>query len=456
VRRQQALEHGLLATVLVLGCGPSVPRAASVLTGAPAADRHRYCTATFDQWHVPQCVGELTVEQARRRFLSFRLVEKRGRVVRVDRVSSGLRLSEDSPGVTATEFRYDGNRVVELLGLDRNDILRTRWRDSIGRPFSEDNSPVSGADETLDERGRVVELRYVDANGTPATRSDRVKTVRYRYGSIGLIVEESYFARDGLPQVNMKGVHRRTRTYDADGLEHETGFFGLPGQSAARSDGVQRIVQSFDDHGNPREEATFDSAGNLHEGETRASTRRDKRDELGRPTEYSFFDRSGAPATSSFGYVTRRVRWSEHDQVTEFSFFDGAGTPAPVPDGHSTQRVEFDSRDRLVRKAWFNADGTPHMKHGACVELYFYDGRDNPILRRSLTETGAPTKAEDGHYSILRQTFDVDRLVKKEYLDESGRLFAIDGVAGVAYVYDSLGTHTTVRLDARGLPVEPP
>jgi hypothetical protein len=56
--------------------------------------------------------------------------------------------------------------------------------------------------------------------------------------------------------------------------------------------------------------------------------------------------------------------------------------------------VEFDSRDRLVRKAWFNADGTPFVKYGACVELYFYDDRDNPILRRSLTETGAPTKAE--------------------------------------------------------------
>lgn len=474
VRVPDLFGGSLLALLLLLGCGASVPTAATVSARKPSSPHGevanrvsssahlRYCTATYDEWFVPQCVGELSADQARRRFESFRLIETNGRVVRVDRISSDLRFLEDSPGVTATVLRYDGARVVELIGLDRNDIVRTRqqvvsggtrWLDSVGRPLPEGDTTASGTEESLDARGRVVERRYVDAEGNPATRSDGVIAVRYRYGFLGLVSDECYFGRDGSPLTDKKGAHCIVHTYGADGLEHETRFLDRAALPAARFDGVQRIVKSFDENGNRREEAMFDTAGNLHEGETRAAIQRDKRDALGQPVEYSFFDRNGAPVTSSFGYVTRRLTVNDKGQAIEFSFLDGTGNPARVPNGHSRQRREYDARDRVVYRAWFNPDGTPFVKDGSAVELYSYNDRDNMILRRSLSDTGAPTRAEGRHYSILRQTFDVDRLIRQDYLDEAGQPFAIDGSAGVVYVYDSLGAHTVLQLDAHGLPL---
>jgi hypothetical protein len=469
VQRRDRLGNGLFAVLLLAGCGTSVPpaalRSALVVTPDKVAPSHRerYCTATSDEWSVPRCVGELTIEQARRRFRLARLLETNGRVVRIDQINSNLQFAEDTPSVTATELLYDGVRVIELVGLDRNNIVRTRkrlvpsgirWFDSIGRPLPEGETRVSGAEQALDELGRVVELRYVDATGEPATRADGVSIVLYRYGPVGLAEDESYFARDGSPHINNKGVHRIAHTYRADGLERETRFLDAAGSPAPRADGVQRIVRSFDENGNWIVEELLDAAGNLHEGEDRVAISRVKHDERGRSVELSFFNRNGSPAMSSSGYITRRAIWNEKGLATSWSFFDGAGNPARVHDiYHSIQRRAFDSRDRLIRKEWFNPDGARNMRNGAAVELYFYDDRDNLILRRSLTDTGAPTTAEDGHYSILRQTFDVDRLLRKEYLDETGRLFAIDGSAGIAYVYDSLGTRATLQLDGQGQPM---
>jgi hypothetical protein len=173
-----------------------------------------------------------------------------------------------------------------------------------------------------------------------------------------------------------------------------------------------------------------------------------RRDELGREIELSFFDVSGAPVMSSDGYMTRRTTWNDKGLPIAWSFYDGQGRPARVRGtDHSTQRRWLDERDRLIRKEWFNPDGSPNVRDGTAVELYFYDERDNLVLRRSLTETGAPTHASDDHYSILRQVFDVDRLQRKEYLDENGKPFAVAGSIGVAYLYDSFGVRTKLRLD---------
>ena len=472
MQRWDWLGNKLIALLVFVGCG-TTPRAARVSTvvSAPVVttdevapgQRVRYCSASYDELSVPRCVGELTAHQASRRFRLTRLVETEGRVVRIDRINSNLQFAEDTPTVTATELVYDGARVVELVGLDRNNVVRTRkrlvpggirWFDSVGRPLPDDESRVSGAEQQLDELGRVIELRYLDAEGEPATRTDGISTVRYKYGSVGLAEDESYFTHDGSPQTNDKGVHRVARTYSADGLELETRFLDATGLPAPRKDGVQRTVNTFDEKGNSIESQDFDAAGNLHEGDERTATCRVKHDELGRTVELSFFSRNGVPAMSSYGYITRRTTWNDKGLATSWSFFDGEGNPSRVnATDHSIQRRVLDSRDRTIRKAWFNPDGTPNVRNGAAVELYFYNDRDNLVLRHSLTETGAPTKAEDGHYSILRQTFDVDRILRKEYLDENGQLFAINGSAGVAYVYDSLGTKTKVRLDGEGHPV---
>jgi hypothetical protein len=72
---------------------------------AEAGVRYRYCTATYDEWAVPQCVGELTDEQRRRRGRLQRLIEQDGRVVRVETINSALAFYWETPKVTATEHQ---------------------------------------------------------------------------------------------------------------------------------------------------------------------------------------------------------------------------------------------------------------------------------------------------------------------------------------------------------------
>lgn len=463
---------GAWALLLLDGCSAhprqiasDSARARSPVLQAPndASGHVRYCTTTADEQFVPKCIGELSIEQAKRRAELLRLVEADGRLVRVERINSSLKPLGETPEVTATELLYQDGKVVELVGLDRNNVVRTRkrlvkggirWLDSIGRPRPEDESPVSGAELRLDERGRVVDRRFVDARGDAATRTDGVSTVRYRYGPLGLVEDESYFDRDGSPQTNSKGVHRIARAYGADGLERELRFLDVTGAPAARTDGVQSIVTSFDENGNSLESSDFDADGNPHQSsEDGAAVWRVRRDELGRQSELAFFDTQGLPVVSAYGYFLRRITWNDAGLATSWSFFDSEGNPARIRGTeHARQTRLLDSRDRPIRKAWFNPDGSPNTKYGAAIELYFYDDRDNLVLRRSLTETGAPTRAEDGHYSILRQTFDVDRLQREEHLDETGQLYAIKGSVGFAYTYDELGTRTKLRLDEHGQP----
>lgn len=455
----------------MLACGPRDvvhpvrSSAVAVDRGAPPAedeDGYRYCTATVDHWGVPSCIGEITAEQQRHRGLVTRLVVRSGRVARIDTINSRLAMYWESPTVTSVELVYEGARVVERIGLDRNGIVRTRqrfsddgsvrWLDSVGRPRPDDESSVSGAEQSFDEQGRVIELRYVDATGAPATRTNGVSTVRYAYGDNGLAEDESYFNRDGTPQTNKQGIHRTQTVFDSRGLELTRQHLDVAGAPRPDKEGVQLIRDTYDVHGNLVEESHHDEQGKLHLTEDIAICRI-KRDAWGQEVEMSFFDDEGKPVISSFNYVTRRRVLNAKGLPIEWSFFDADGKPALVRgQAHSIRRRVLNSRDRSIQESSFDTDGSPVTTQGTQQNVLTYDERDNLIERTWLTESGAVTVAGHGYFSILRQTFDVDRLLRKDYLDELGNPHPIRGSAGVIFVFDELGVAKEIKLDAEGNP----
>jgi hypothetical protein len=391
------------------------------LASSDSAPKYRYCTAIVERWSIPHCVGELTREQQRRRGLLTRLVEREGLITRVDTINGSSSFYWETPKVTSTELVYEGTRVVELVGLDRNGIIRKRtrvaptilkWSDSGGRPKPDDESSVSGAEQRLDEQGRVIELRYIDAAGAPAQRTDGVSSVRYTYGQSELVEDESYFSHDGAPQTNTKGVHRIATEYDRGGLELSVRYLDDFNRPLPDKNGVQCTRTRYDAFGNSIEVRDFDQDGRPRLSDGTAICRL-TRDESGREIEIAFFDDHGAPAMSEFGYVARRQVHNSKGLVIEWSFADGNGNPARVRGSeHSIRRRVLDDRDRPAHESSFDTDGKPFTIQGSQQNERTFDDRDNAVLRTYLTENGAPTKAEDDHFSILRQTFDVYRLVR--------------------------------------------
>lgn len=410
-------------------------------------------------------MGELDPEQRQHVGWQTRLVEEGGRVVRMDIVNGRGRFWADSPTVASTRFVYDGQRVVERIGLDRNGIVRRRklltanserWVDALGRPLPEEKSKASGAERELDAKGRVIALRYVDATGAPATRADGVSTVRFVYGVNGS-EDERYFTREGAPQTNEKGIHRIARELNAKGLDLLRRFLDEYEKPAPRKDGVQSIRESYDEYGNLIEERTFDAEGRLHLAEDKTALVRIESDEWGAEITKRFFDDHEAPTISSYGYITRHIMWNDDGQAIQWSFYDGKGRPAQVRGReHSVRRRVLDARGRSVHESSFDTGAMPFTIDGTQQNDLLYDERDNLIRRNYFTETGAVTKSENEHFSSFRQTFDLDRLVRKEYLDENGNLYPLNGSAGIAYTFDALGVSTKHRLDSSGAIVEDP
>lgn len=308
--------------------------------------------------------------------------------------------------------RYFGLRDEPVLN-DRQVHGYRRAYDESGRFIAEeatlglDAQPIVAAGDSeegaierrqFDERGNVIEARYLDASGEPMLTHRGRHIVRQQFDDFGRLTNVAYFGVTGEPTTWNGVVHRSERLYDAQGNQSESRAFRVDGEGASGSRSV------YDDRGLQIESVTLDAS---HQPTGNVTRRR--YDERGREIEQAFVTTTGAPTG-----ITTRHAFDEQGREVAVSYFTAAGEPT-TQQGHHREERRYDERGSWINTRYFGPGGEPALKDGVHEWRVVRDRYNRMLEQRSFGVRGEPVPSEIGRtHHLIRYGYD-DRGLQIEY-----------------------------------------
>ena len=402
----------VLASFLV-GCGASTqpqPSSMPSPTEQVAGTSTTYCLHVVDHFDVPCCVRPISSSAAARVAMVVRLDQDGQRVTRMTFLNGHGAPTVSRSGCSSYDYVYQDDSVLQTC-RDRNGRPLRAWRstqrgklvlwqDGWGHPRRRWASRASAEQHELDDVGRVIGYRYVDASGRPVADDEGVHETRLRRNHRGVVVQERYFDVEGQPMFDDNGVHRRDYEVDEHGNQTSRRYFDVDGAPTRSTLGPHELKSSYDEFGNLVRE--------------------------------SCLGLKGEPVPSrTFGAHARHTAVDEFGDSVEARFYDGDGKAAPGSTGAFLQRITRDARGRAVRYEYFDEAGRlmPRVE-GFAVSIFRYDDRGNEILWEARDAQGRLVTSVAGYASkesrVDRRTQQEPHRCPRRHAEASRRLYAFD------------------------------
>lgn len=459
-----------LGVALVAGlwsCQPTKP--AETAPSSPRAQKeasppnYEYCAEFVYRWHVPHCLKPLGKAVAQQREATYRIGKRNGRVVEMASVGPRGHLIAFDADIVRKEYHYEGDRVTSWDSFDIYGTVRVVHRVSEDGKLVEYFDPwgnrvplqgpgVAGERYRFDERGRIVERNYVNAEGALVADQHGLVTSRFSWKPGDLVVEKTHWGVDGRPSVDTEGAHRVVYRPAPDGrlLEKET--FDEQGRPAPDQYGRFRTQYDYDEVGNLERLRYFRPDGSPGHYEQGAHEMRFVRDELGREISSELYDGQGAPMVGEWKYHRLTTSYDDDGYQLAWAYFGKYGEPVTVwSDQHAT-RITRDGV-RVLRETSLGTDGEPLAQPTSTTHLDFvYDAAGN-VLSETDRDVGENPVAPYGNYA--RGVWEYDEFNREVRL----RYEAADGSPATnwddvhevrtEYLEDGLRPRTT-RYNAEG------
>jgi YD repeat-containing protein len=426
----------------------------------------RYCVDDLLLRAGPACVGELTEEEARQRAESYRLTSERGRVVRSERVNGVGRPLPTKAGEASWHFSYSGGRLTTMEVRDEHDRTRYRVqrspdgrRDEVeneqGERQSHPDARYAVRELEHDARGRPIKVRFLTAEGSPAT--DEVGAFGYeqRFDEQNRVIEMTILGPDGTPSFDENRIQRMQVDYDARGEMVRQRFLTAEGRGSLSVEGCTGLRHERDRVGNELRRTCLDAAGQPAlnaSGYTGWMARYDGR---GNQLEQRYVGVDGGTVRNEIGIGGYKLVVDDQGRTVETRYFAPDGSPTHDKDGVAGFRRVYDERGDRVGVDLLGVDGQPTFHRGGYArEISRFDAHHQLVEMSFLGPDGKPTLHEDG-MAVTRWTYDDHgRLTSIAYLDAAGRPTFIDeGYASVQIERDQRGREIERRyLDTQGKP----
>ncbi len=310
--------------------------------------------------------------------------DERGLVVRVDHLDAAGAPRLDKEGRASLAKAYDarGNLVEETsLGADGKPAAAAHgWatrklaydeRDELVEEalFAADGTPVMGDEgwsvrrARYDDFGDVTEEAFLDtahdlvAPKDAASGASRSAMRRQRFDERHRLVETAYLEANGAPGKGPEGVAIVRYRRDAYGRATETSYLDGAGRPAASSDGKLVVRSVYDDAGRLVEERFVDDAGAPRAASDGCSGHRTRYDPQGRKVEEACLDAHDGVALSTDGWAVRRTLYDARGNPVDVSTYGPDGTLHADKDGVGRQTTCFDARNLVQRTSFFDAAG---------------------------------------------------------------------------------------------------
>ena len=207
-----------------------------------------------------------------------------------------------------------------------------------------------------DDNGRVVEERYLDANGNPVARYGDYYGLSYEYDGAGTVI--TYHDAEGNPIIRSDGYSTIVRT-QVDGRASDDFYYDLNGQQVQCSGGYYGIHREHNSDGQNTSLTFLDKDGHAVCISSGYAIKTYQRDGNGTVVGEQYFDIEGNPVRSSLGRYGELYQRNEQGYIGQITYLDAGGNPDPTNAGYTILKRTY-HRDRTAdTDRYFDAEGNP-------------------------------------------------------------------------------------------------
>jgi hypothetical protein len=411
---------------------------------------------------VLEGVGPIDESKAARRYLSYKIYRRAGRVEKVELVTgrgelSGreihshlairhgrtsyiedIRRQTDEPECRY-EYKYNdrGRLSEEIASNAQGQILWVfhytvhgettstgHFTDERGFPRPRAASGAAYVAISRTPEGWEREIRYLDSRGRPVPIQDGSYGLRQIHDGRGLPILQTLLDAKGQPVQGRDGFASVRQEFDDLGRLREWAFLGVDGRPVLNPDGIAMVRQTFDRHGNVLEQACFgrDGQPTLH----RLGYARVKKtyDEHGSNNSWSLYGLDGKLTLHrTWKYAQSKFTPNERGLTIEQVYYGIDGKPTVTGPGVTKYTNTYDERGNQTSFASFGLDGKPVLDNiwGVAKTVYGLDKRGNRLQEEFFGVDGRPIMSKGGFAKVTRVFDDQGRELEWAFFDEAGK-----------------------------------
>lgn len=374
----------------------------------------------------------------------------------------------------------------QLLSYDENGhVIKMEFAGMYNRKIGDKNG-IYAHEYTLDDKGRIIEVQYLGANGEPKGISNVKNLCKrvYTYNENDDWTEIMYLTKDDLPAHNGQGVVMQQNSYDqygnkiaeyytdldrnmvyrtdlyAAGLEYtfENGlrmdqtYIGTDGQPCSCKDGYTSILYTYDDNGYMSGYTFLDAEGNPYENMAGTASVTILNNPQGLELEKWDYDAQGELAANQEGIAGIKMEYDSLGNETQIMYFDQNRKAYMTNEGVSGYRYEYNDKNLLIQQMCIDENGNPiNDEEGVGIYRVTRDPNGNETQVAYYDVTGKNLVESDANIAGYNYTYDeYGNLIRTSYFDRRGlpALF-YERVASVEYRYNN--QHQMTAKYYRGL-----
>ena len=207
-----------------------------------------------------------------------------------------------------------------------------------------------------DDNDRVVEERYLDANGDPVARYGDYYGLSYEYNETGTVI--TYLDAEGNPIMCSDGYSTIVRTL-VDGRESDDFYYDLNRQQVQCSGGYYGTHREFNTEGQNTSLTFLDKDGHAASTSSGYAIKTYQRDMDGTIVSEQYFDTEGNPARSLLGQYGELYQRNEQGYIGQITYLGADGKPTPTNAGYTILKRTYHRDGTADTDMYFDANGNP-------------------------------------------------------------------------------------------------
>ena len=207
-----------------------------------------------------------------------------------------------------------------------------------------------------DDSGRVVEERYLDANGDPVARYGDYYGLSYEYDETSTVI--TCLDAEGNPIILSDGYSIIVRT-QVGGRASDDFYYNLNGQQVQCSGGYYGTHREFNTEGQNTSLTFFDKDGHAVSSSSGYAIKTYQRDMDGTIVSEQYFDTEGNPARSLLGQYGELYQRNEQGYIGQITYLGADGKPTPTNAGYTILKRTYHRDGTADTDMYFDAEGNP-------------------------------------------------------------------------------------------------
>ena len=207
-----------------------------------------------------------------------------------------------------------------------------------------------------DDSGRVVEERYLDANGDPVARYDDYYGLSYEYDETSTVI--TYLDAEGNPIILSDGYSIIVRT-QVGGRASDDFYYDLNRQQVQCSGGYYGTHREFNTEGQNTSLTFLDKDGHAASTSSGYAIKTYQRDGNETVVGEQYFDTDGNPARSLLGQYGELYQHNEQGYIGQITYLGADGKPTPTNAGYTIIKRTYHRDGTADTDMYFDANGNP-------------------------------------------------------------------------------------------------